>query len=450
MTSRLKPYITKEVPFKFRGIDFTFALSQGLFSSAGVDRGSGFLLRILSKCWDEDIARGHALPRSVLDAGCGTGVLGICAAAYLKRTAGELCVRAQDRDELARKFTEYNAEKNGVPPSVLEAHTEALLSGPGGWDLILTNIPAKAGPPVLEDFVRRSLTRLGEGGRVLMVAVNTLADFFRSRIRGFGGEIFREETGGEHTVFGYRGQGAREEGTFPENPAYIRSRGDYELEGISCHIDAVYGAPGFNAPGGAVSTAAKLFRRHGGKWLEPETPVLIHEPGQGFFPVWLAEFLKQFPEFFPPSLVLSGRNILGLEAARRNTAAALRGNPAGAAASTSGRAADTGLLRVIPAADPFTDHEKLAAAEISEPGYGFIAAFPEPVPEADLRSVYWEGFARLLREKGCVLIALPSSEAERFDRKKPGGFIRLGDIKRDGFRAMIYRLIRLEHTPLFR
>jgi hypothetical protein len=48
-----------------------------------------------------------------------------------------------------------------------------------------------------------------------------------------------------------------------------------------------------------------------------------------------------------------------------------------------------------------------------------------------------------------ALLSLPAAEAERFDRKKPGpgggedpgekGFIRLGDIKRQGFRAMGFR-----------
>jgi hypothetical protein len=52
---------------------------------------------------------------------------------------------------------------------------------------------------------------------------------------------------------------------------------------------------------------------------------------------------------------------------------------------------------------------------------------------------YWEGLAELLREGGIALITLPSSEAEQFDRKKPKGFTRLGDVKREGFRAAAYR-----------
>jgi hypothetical protein len=44
------------------------------------------------------------------------------------------------------------------------------------------------------------------------------------------------------------------------------------------------------------------------------------------------------------------------------------------------------------------------------------------------------------RNRACVaLIALPSSEAERFDRAKPRGFLRLGGHKRRGFRALGFK-----------
>jgi hypothetical protein len=52
---------------------------------------------------------------------------------------------------------------------------------------------------------------------------------------------------------------------------------------------------------------------------------------------------------------------------------------------------------------------------------------------------YWEGLAALLAPGGAALAALGSSEAEQFDRKKPRGFFRIGDARRDGFRAMAYR-----------
>ncbi|MDR1315985.1 MAG: methyltransferase, partial [Spirochaetales bacterium] len=207
--SSVIPYITKEVSFEFRGRRYEFALSHGLFSSAGIDRGSRFLLRVFSGLLDGGLFPAPGKLRqggtlSVLDAGCGCGVLGICAGTALrdlagKGAAGERCsgpgpglasvlvpasasvpalaVRAQDRDELARLFTEYNGLRNGLAGAELEARTEALLAAPAGaaWDLILSNVPAKAGRPVLEDFIGRSAGMLKSGGLALVVVVNPLA-----------------------------------------------------------------------------------------------------------------------------------------------------------------------------------------------------------------------------------------------------------------------------------
>lgn len=414
-------------------------------------------MQVLSQTWDADIAEGRPLPRSVLDAGCGVGVIGICAARALmeiKPVAGAdessppFFVRAQDRDELARLFTEYNAEKNSLKtdaPIPLTAHTEPLLAFPADhrWDLILTNIPAKAGEPVLEDFVRRSIELLSPSGRVIMVAVNTLSCFFRSLINQ-NGVLVREETGREHTVFVYQKRAAETgiagpiiagEHFIKNNSFYLRSSDDYEMEGIRYHIDAVHGAAEFDRPGAAAVAAAKLVSRLGLEKVcppmaegqtTPGSAILIHECGQGHFPAWLLRRGLRADR-----LVLSGRNILALEAARHNTQAAAR-----TSCQSNGAAL---AIQVIPSTELPLEHP-------TEPGpYSLIAAFPETVPGTDRFTALWEDLARLLLPGGTALIALPSSEAEKFDRKKTAGgpngphFTRLGDIKRQGFRALAYR-----------
>ncbi|GHV87234.1 hypothetical protein AGMMS50255_5300 [Spirochaetia bacterium] len=453
IASIVESYISREVPFRFRGIDFTFALSQGLFSSNDIDTGTRLLLRVLSQTWDADIGVGRPLPRSILDAGCGVGVIGICAARALmelqpaagaEESGAPFFVRAQDRDELARLFTGYNAEKNFLKteaPIPLTAHTEPLLAFPADhrWDLILTNIPAKAGEPVLEDFVRRSVRLLSPGGRVIMVAVNTLSGFFRSLINR-NGSLVREETGREHTVFVYQkretdtetadtdhtGPVIAGEHFIKNNPFYLRSGAngmdggeDYKMEGTGYHIDAVHGAAEFDRPCGAAAAAAKLVSRLGPEKLcspaDSPTAILIHECGQGHFPAWL---LRR--GLMADRLILSGRNILALEAARHNLLAAAEG---------------TVPVQALPSVELPTIPDRCS----------FIAAFPETVPGTERFTQLWEDLAQMLLPGGTALIALPSSEAEKFDRKKTAGgpngphFSRLGDIKRQGFRALAYR-----------
>ena len=389
---------------------------------------------------DEDAAAGRPLPGKVLDAGCGVGVIGICAAAVDPGIA----VRCQDRDELARVFALHNAAKNKVS---LEACAEPLLAGQPGerWDLILTNIPAKAGTSVLEDFVRRSAGLLNPGGRVVMVAVRTLAGFFREQIALAGAELLSEQEGSGHVVLAYAPGEPRRSGDpvdarpgfLARYPFYARGVAWDKIEGVPVRIEAAHGAPGFDEAGAAVAVAAKLAARLGPEKLAPagNAPLLVHEPGQGFFPCWLLEFLRGGCRAEIPPVVLSGRNVLALEAARHNVSRLI---PQDAAPEASGATA-------VPAADLNLGRQALLEAA-GGTRYSCVAAFPELLPQSSLPkgtdqlAALWDALSHLLAPGGVFLVALGSSDAERFDRKKPSGLARLGGIKRNGFRALAYRL----------
>jgi SAM-dependent methyltransferase len=446
-------YGTRKIDFKFRGKAYNFTLSQGLFSSANIDRGTRLLLKVLSQSWDQDGVEGRPPPRTILDAGSGVGVIGVCAAGALLGQHRDLTlplgedpfglrVRSQDRDELARCFTQYNALKNHIPPAVLEAHAEPLLAGPpeARWDLILSNIPAKAGLPVLEDFVPRAASLLRPGGRILLVVITALSERFRSWIEAAGCSLILEKAGPEHTVFAY-GPPARETGPdrkgpiaagvdlMAEYPVYQRKRGTYTLGGISYTLDAIQGGAGFDTPSAAVEAAIKLASRL--KLRERVSPPgdragmgrLIHEPDQGHFPLWFARYLG---EENPGPWVFSGRNVLTLEASRHNFVK--NGGPV--------------IPETTPAVEPALGTDSLGSGALS-----FIAAFPEIVPKTDRIAAYWVGIGRLLCPGGVLLMALPSLQAGTFDRIKPEGFTRLGDIKRQGYRVLGYTKRRYVRQP---
>jgi hypothetical protein len=213
-------------------------------------------------------------------------------------------------------------------------------------------------------------------------------------------------------------------------PHYLRASPSCTIEEIPVRLETIHGASGFDKPGGAVIAAAKLLRRLGREKIPCNTPILVHEPGQGFFTNWLLEFLRGKKI----NLVLSGRNILSLEAARHNAA--------------SLNAAD---ISAVPAADL-----RLGREALLETGGGqlaFIAAFPEILPKAaprtagaakashdmDQNAAIWNSLPPLLCAGGFFLAAFGSSDAERFNRKKPPGFTSLGSIKRNGFCARAYK-----------
>jgi len=460
-----------------------------LFSSAGIDAGTQLLLKVFSRILDEDKAAGKPPPRRLLDSGCGCGVIGICAAKAI--TTNDVHIRCQDRDELARLLTLHNAVQNGVPPAVLEACTEPLLAGPdsGHWDMILTNIPAKAGTPVLEDFVRRSAAMLNPGGRVIMVAVHPLADFFRERIAA-DAELLSEHKSPGHTVFVYAGKAEQAPAASPVNagpgffaryPFYARATVTCPIEDIPVYLETIHGASGFDQPGGTVLAAARLIARLKKTVLrqlplDGSAPLLVHEPGQGFFPCWVLELLcdksgllgqesrgiqeefltTEYTEFhggrkdfciktpcdsvysvvnsysLDSPIVLSGRNILALEASRHNVE---RHNAE---------------VSIVSVADLSLGRAMLLEASGGRQ-YGLIVAFPELVPQSSLPktakgsqgnsqlTTLWDALPSLLADGGVFIAAFASAEAERFDRKKPPGVSRLAGVKRNGFRALGYQ-----------
>jgi hypothetical protein len=263
------------------------------------------------------------------------------------------------------------------------------------------------------------------------VVVNTLADFFRDRIGRSGALLTGEERGPEHTVLVYEAAGPTGGVASGRAGAYPRYSGHYEMEGIGYDISAVHGAAEFDRPGEGAAVAARLLCRLGagcvfGGTRSPPSPALIHEGGQGHFPLWFLRFLEQAaPE--PAPVLLHGRNILALEAARDNI---LAGGPAPD-------------LRILPGVDLRLDRDRIIAALGAAPGEagrcGCIAAFPQAVPQTSRLDSLWEALRDLLLPGGLALLALPAAEAERLDRRKPPGFTRLGDLKRRGFRALAYR-----------
>ena len=96
--------INKEVRAYTAGRDLTFSLSMGLFSSNCIDAGTRLLIDTLL----EHVELKQA--STILDAGCGTGVIGISLASLDSRPEVTCC----DRDALALSFTKLNSIRNAV------------------------------------------------------------------------------------------------------------------------------------------------------------------------------------------------------------------------------------------------------------------------------------------------------------------------------------------------
>jgi len=167
-----------------RGHSLVFRTDTGVFSRAGVDRGSELLLAALEigPC------------ELVLDLGCGYGVLGVVAA----RLAEGGHVTLTDVNERAAALARKNLEANGIRNA--EVRTGDLYEPVRDlvFDHIVCNPPIRAGRAVVDRLVRDAPGHLHEGGRLWLVArTRQGADALRGRMReAFGNaEVVKRGSG---------------------------------------------------------------------------------------------------------------------------------------------------------------------------------------------------------------------------------------------------------------
>src|SRR5579859_1341221 len=97
------PYYKKTISYTLDTYNFAFKVSQDLFSSLDVDRGTQRLLRTFLFEKIDSFTK-------VLDLGCGYGSIGI----FLKKICPKAQVHMVDRDALAVEYAKENALLNDI------------------------------------------------------------------------------------------------------------------------------------------------------------------------------------------------------------------------------------------------------------------------------------------------------------------------------------------------
>lgn len=116
--------------------DVVIALDPGMAFGTGLHPTTRLCLAALESLADRGSLGGAAGAASVLDVGCGSGILSIAAA---KLGAGK--VLALDSDEIAVDATRANAKRNGLARRV-RARKGSSPSGEGPFDVVLANLIA--------------------------------------------------------------------------------------------------------------------------------------------------------------------------------------------------------------------------------------------------------------------------------------------------------------------
>ncbi len=306
--TKIQRFIHKQVPFRYSGNNLTFSLSQELFSSFDVDTGTRHLLRSIKK-----IPMFSSL-ESILDIGCGTGVLAVSLAKALPQAS----IYAVDRDVLACEFTRFNARENGVTVETVSgldasAHQKSF---PDRYDLIVSNIPAKAGRAAINRMILNALSLLSEDGVLGVVVISPLKHGLENIMDESGCEVLSIETHPRHTVALMRPTVRPErEDAFPGS--YLREKHSFTHKPSrnSYYLTAVYDLPGFDTLPLYASLCSSLMPRgpHGLRHLFWNTE-------QGHIPL---QVLLGHDRPGACTAVLADRDVLALTASRFNISSAL-------------------------------------------------------------------------------------------------------------------------------
>jgi 16S rRNA (guanine1207-N2)-methyltransferase len=294
-------YFKKTIDLFHQGKTLHFHVAQDLFSSHQIDVGTARLLRTL-----ED-----APPfAKILDLGCGYGPLGLT----LKALSPESVVHAVDRDALALEYTLQNALLNGLA----DVHVYGSLGyddvSDRDFDLIISNIPGKAGEAVIVSLLRDAVHFLKPGGLVAIVVVAALEGMVAQALDDPGIEIAFRETRSGHAIFHYRFTAAYRAAQPPFATAlarglYHRDTVEITVAALTFSMQTARGLPEFDSLGyGSLLLLNNLVRVQ----EKSIARAIVHNPGQGHIPVAL------WTLFRPDSIALVDRDLLSLRYTRDN------------------------------------------------------------------------------------------------------------------------------------
>lgn len=184
--------------FRFFGRIYRFATESGIFSYREVDSGTGILLETLVKVLSSGgtgISRINIRDASVLDLGCGYGVIGIVLADIFRPRR----VVMLDNDPRALSLARKNVrDMNLNNVEILRSDICSGLSPDERFDLIVTNPPIKYGRSTVLRFMTGGREHLSPGGEfwcVIMSRHGARRYLESMKVIFDGSEIYERESG---------------------------------------------------------------------------------------------------------------------------------------------------------------------------------------------------------------------------------------------------------------
>lgn len=274
------PYFKKNVAYNYRGKNLTFRVSQALFSSHDIDLGTKRLLQTLTS---EDFNTRN----KVLDLGCGYGPIGIS----LKSAYQSGIIHMVDRNALALDFSRQNVELNNLNGIKIYGSLGYDDVSERDFDLIVSNIPAKAGEPVLSHILEDAKFYLRPGGIVAVVVIDAIGEYVTKVLESNKDiNILFRRRWPRHLVFHYGFSPNSLVELRPKSDAfdrgiYDRGKKDIFIGDSKISIKTTYGLPEFDTL--SYETELLLNKMHILKNQQINRAV-VFDLGQGFIPTALS------------------------------------------------------------------------------------------------------------------------------------------------------------------
>jgi 16S rRNA (guanine1207-N2)-methyltransferase len=296
-------YFHKTVTFRAWKQSLQFRTSQELFSSHDIDTGTKFLLRSI-------IEAGYGKSQRILDLGCGYGPIGLT----LKNMHRDSIVHMIDRDALAIDYSRQNAALNGLEGIEIYGSLGYEDVKRTDFDLIVANIPGKAGEAVIACLLREARYYLAPGGLTAIVVVASLESFVANILNDTPGvEIILRRNRSGHAVFHYRFGGEpglpKPDRSALERGVYHRQNVKMRFEHLEYPMQTAYGLPEFDSLSYGSEMLLKALNNIQGRDIQR---AVVFNPGQGHAAVALWKITH------PDNIDLVDRDLLSLRYSRLN------------------------------------------------------------------------------------------------------------------------------------
>ena len=169
-----------------KGQHLNFHTTWGIFSPREIDEGTHMLLNHMEIGEEDDC----------LDLGCGYGPIGMTMA----RLAPKGQTLLVDKDFVGVDYANANIARNGITNAEAKLSNGFAHVGDRKFDVIASNIPAKVGNEMLYIFLDDAMACLKPGGRLYVVTITGLRQFFKRSFTDVFGNYKKLKQGPKYTV----------------------------------------------------------------------------------------------------------------------------------------------------------------------------------------------------------------------------------------------------------